>query len=43
MARYPLNTHSVAVAESNRNADTANTADTTGNVPVGITNGLHYT
>jgi hypothetical protein len=35
MARYPRNTHSVA--ESNRNANNA------GNVPVGITNGLHYT
>jgi hypothetical protein len=43
MARYPRNTHSVAVAESNRNADSADTANNAGNVPVGITNGLHHT
>ena len=41
MARYPRNTHSVA--ESNRNADSADTANNAGNGFVGITDGLHYT
>jgi len=45
MARYPRNTHSVAVAvaESNRNAGGTDTINNAGNVSVGITDGLHYT
>jgi len=38
MARSFRNTESVAVAESNRNADSANNA---GNLSVGIASGLH--
>ena len=40
MARYFRYTDSVAVAESNRNADSADSANNAGNVSIGIASGL---